>query len=51
MTEHMADTVEEIVKACGGVLVNYRRGELDAMGSAIHEHGPAAWAPTRSDRR
>ena len=39
MTEHMADTVEEIVKACGGVLVNYRRGELDAMGSAIHEHG------------
>ncbi len=39
MTEHMADTVEEIVKAAGGVLVNYRRGELDAMGSAIHEHG------------
>jgi choline dehydrogenase-like flavoprotein len=39
MTEHMADTVEEIVKACGGVLVNYKRGQLDAMGSAIHEHG------------
>lgn len=39
MTEHMADTVEEIVKAAGGVLVNYRRGQLDAMGSAIHEHG------------
>ena len=39
MTEHMADTVEEIVKAAGGVLVNYRRGDLDAMGSAIHEHG------------
>jgi choline dehydrogenase-like flavoprotein len=39
MTEHMADTVEEIVKASGGVLVNYSRGELDAMGSAIHEHG------------
>ena len=39
MTEHMADTVEEIVKASGGVLVNYRRGQLDAMGSAIHEHG------------
>jgi choline dehydrogenase-like flavoprotein len=39
MTEHMADTVEEIVKAAGGVLVNYRRGRLDAMGSAIHEHG------------
>jgi choline dehydrogenase-like flavoprotein len=39
MTEHMADTVEEIVKTSGGVLVNYRRGQLDAMGSAIHEHG------------
>jgi choline dehydrogenase-like flavoprotein len=39
MTEHMADTVEEIVKAAGGVLVGYRRGELDAMGAAIHEHG------------
>ena len=39
MAEHMADTVEEIVKAAGGVLVNYRRGQLDAMGSAIHEHG------------
>ena len=26
MTEHMADTVEEIVKASGGVLVNYKRG-------------------------
>jgi choline dehydrogenase-like flavoprotein len=39
MAEHMADTVEEIVKAAGGVLVNYRRAELDAMGSAIHEHG------------
>jgi len=39
MTEHMADTIEEIVKAAGGVLVNYQRGQLDAMGSAIHEHG------------
>ena len=39
MAEHMADTVEEIVKAAGGVLVDYRRGELDKMGSAIHEHG------------
>ena len=39
MTEHMADTVEEIVKASGGVLVNYKRSDLDAMGSAIHEHG------------
>jgi choline dehydrogenase-like flavoprotein len=39
MTEHMADTIEEIVKAAGGELVNYQRGKLDAMGSAIHEHG------------
>ncbi len=39
MTEHMADTVEEIVKAAGGVLVNYRRGQLDGNGTAIHEHG------------
>jgi choline dehydrogenase-like flavoprotein len=39
MAEHMADTIEEIVKAAGGELVNYRRGQLDAMGSAIHEHG------------
>jgi choline dehydrogenase-like flavoprotein len=39
MTEHMADTVEEIAQAAGGVLVNYRRGQLDVMGSAIHEHG------------
>jgi choline dehydrogenase-like flavoprotein len=39
MTQHMADTVEEIVKAAGGVLIDYRRGELDKNGSAIHEHG------------
>ena len=39
MAEHMADTVEEIVRAAGGVLVGYRRGQLDAMGAAIHEHG------------
>jgi choline dehydrogenase-like flavoprotein len=39
MTEHMADTVEEIVKAAGGVLVNYKRSDLDKNGSAIHEHG------------
>ena len=39
MTAHMADTLEEIVKAAGGVLVNYKRGGLDANGSAIHEHG------------
>ena len=39
MTEHMNDTAEEIVKAAGGVLVGYKRGELDRLGSAIHEHG------------
>jgi choline dehydrogenase-like flavoprotein len=39
MTEHMNDTVEEIVKASGGVLAGYKRGDLDRMGSAIHEHG------------
>lgn len=39
MTEHMADTVEEIVKAAGGVLVDFKRGELDGNGTAIHEHG------------
>ena len=32
MTEHMADTVEEIVKASGGVLVNYKR-------AAARRHG------------
>jgi choline dehydrogenase-like flavoprotein len=39
MADHMADTVEEIVRAAGGVLVDYRRMELDKNGSAIHEHG------------
>jgi choline dehydrogenase-like flavoprotein len=39
MVEHMCDTVEAIVKAAGGELVSYRRGETDKMGSAIHEHG------------
>ncbi len=39
MTEHMADAVEALAKAAGVELVDYRRGELDAMGSAIHEHG------------
>jgi choline dehydrogenase-like flavoprotein len=39
MVEHMSDAVEELAKAAGIELVEYRRGELDAMGSAIHEHG------------
>jgi choline dehydrogenase-like flavoprotein len=38
MTEHMADAVEELAKASGIELVDYTRGQLDAMGSAIHEH-------------
>jgi choline dehydrogenase-like flavoprotein len=38
MTDHMADAVEELAKAAGIELVDYRRGELDLMGSAIHEH-------------
>ena len=39
MVEHMADTVEELAKASGVELVNYKRGQLDRNGSAIHEHG------------
>jgi choline dehydrogenase-like flavoprotein len=39
MTEHMCDMVEELVKAAGGVMVDYQRSQLDRMGSAIHEHG------------
>jgi choline dehydrogenase-like flavoprotein len=39
MTEHMADTIEELAKASGVELVNYRRSALDRNGSAIHEHG------------
>ena len=39
MTEHMADTAEEVIKAAGGVIVDYTRGALDYNGSAIHEHG------------
>ena len=39
MAEHMNDFVEELVHEAGGELVDYRRGELDKPGSAIHEHG------------
>jgi choline dehydrogenase-like flavoprotein len=39
MVEHMGDLVEEMVKTAGGELVDYRRGETDKPGSAIHEHG------------
>ncbi len=52
MTEHMSDAVEELAKAAGVELVNYRRNDLDAMGlrhpRALHlsdgrgsEAGPA----------
>jgi choline dehydrogenase-like flavoprotein len=39
MAEHMSDFIEELIHASGGVLVDYRRGQLDPAGSAIHEHG------------
>jgi choline dehydrogenase-like flavoprotein len=38
MRDHMADTIEAFVKESGIELVNYKRGVLDSMGSAIHEH-------------
>ena len=38
MVDHMGDVVEEMMKAAGGELLDYRRGEMDKMGSAIHEH-------------
>lgn len=38
MTEHMSDFVEELAAAAGVELFDYRRGQLDVMGSAIHEH-------------
>lgn len=39
MVEHMCDTVEELAQAAGVELVDYKRGETDKNGSAIHEHG------------
>jgi choline dehydrogenase-like flavoprotein len=38
MTDHMADAMEQLAKGAGIELVDYKRGDLDAMGSAIHEH-------------
>jgi choline dehydrogenase-like flavoprotein len=38
MTEHMYDTAEEILRAAKAELVEFKRGELDNLGSAIHEH-------------
>ena len=47
MTEHMADTVEEIVKAAGGVLVNYQRGAArrDGVGDSRARHVPHGRGP------
>ena len=39
MAEHMYDTAEEILRAAKAELVTFKRGELDRLGSAIHEHG------------
>lgn len=39
MSEEMYDMVETLVHEAKGELFNYRRGEWDVPGSAIHEHG------------
>jgi choline dehydrogenase-like flavoprotein len=39
MVDHMCDFVEELTAAAGGFLIDYRRGEKDKNGAAIHEHG------------
>ena len=39
MSNEMYDTVEQIVHAAKGELLNYQRGDLDHPGSPIHEHG------------
>ena len=39
MSEEMYDTVETLVHEAKGELFNYKRGEWDVPGSAIHEHG------------
>ena len=39
MADHMYDTLEEVGKRAGIDWVNFKRGELDNNGSAIHEHG------------
>ena len=47
MTEHMSDTVEEIVKAAGGELVNYKRGAArrDGLGDPRARHLPHGRRP------
>jgi choline dehydrogenase-like flavoprotein len=39
MAEHIYDQLEEVGKAAGIEWVDFKRGELDNNGSAIHEHG------------
>jgi choline dehydrogenase-like flavoprotein len=39
MVDHMCDFVEELTAAAGGFLIDFRRGEKDKNGAAIHEHG------------
>ena len=39
MSAEMYDTVEQIVHAAQGELLNYQRGAWDHPGSPIHEHG------------
>ncbi len=39
MVEAMYDKIEEILHAMRAEALPYRRGEIDAFGSAIHEHG------------
>jgi choline dehydrogenase-like flavoprotein len=39
MTEDMYDSAEAILKAAKAELLPYKRGAIDFLGSAIHEHG------------
>jgi choline dehydrogenase-like flavoprotein len=39
MVEDMYDTAEAIMHSARAELVNFKRGEIDKAGSAIHEHG------------
>lgn len=50
MVEAMYDKVEEILHGVGAEALPYRRGEIDAFGSAIHEHGTCRMGddPSRS---
>ena len=43
MTDHLYDTLEEIGKTAGSSGCISHGARLDSNGSAIHEHGCAAW--------